>query len=129
MPTKDGLKRERMQRNFLTFEQGDIVVAVLPFSNQKDRKRRPALVVSGTEYLKASEDIILLQITSKQKPGKFRIPISKNDLKEGSLKTESEVKVDSPVTFHKELVEMHIGKITAGKLEEVKASTAELYGL
>ncbi len=115
--------------NSLIFEQGDIVVAILPFSDQSGKKRRPALVISGNRHNKNSLDVILLQITSKQKSVKWRIPLSNSGLQEGRLVVESRIKIDSPVTFHKELVERKIGKITGQKLAEVKKSIEELYEL
>jgi len=118
-----------MQRNFSIFDQGDIVVAVLPFSDQKGSKRRPALVISGTKYNVSSNDLVLLQITSVQKPGKYRVVLSGEGLEDGTLKVESQIKVDSPVAFYKKAVERKIGKITAQKLAEVKGLVSEFYEL
>ncbi|HLD58964.1 MAG TPA: type II toxin-antitoxin system PemK/MazF family toxin [archaeon] len=56
-----------MQKSFLSFEQGDIVIATLLFAEQVGAKRRPALVISSAEFNKKSEDLILLKITPRQK--------------------------------------------------------------
>jgi len=112
-----------------SFEQGDIIVAVLPFSDQNGMKRRPALVMSGTKYNKSSSDIVLLPITSKKNAGRYIANLSGGDVVEGHLKVESQIKAGSPVSFYTELVEGKIGKISARKLAEVKKITSELYDL
>lgn len=53
--------------NSLSFEQGDIVIAQLLFSEQIGLKIRPALVISNTKYNKENDGIILLKITSAGK--------------------------------------------------------------
>ena len=56
-----------MHMNSLSFEQGDIVIAQLLFSEQIGLKIRPALVISNTKYNKENDGIILLKITSAGK--------------------------------------------------------------
>ncbi len=129
MLTKDGLKRDLMQKNFLNFEQGDIVIALMPFAEQVGSKRRPALVISNSAYNKKSEDLILLKITSQSKKADFDVALLPSDLEEGKLKFESQIMVDNPVTTYKELVESKIGKISKPKLKEVKQKIKELYEL
>ncbi|MFA6320113.1 MAG: type II toxin-antitoxin system PemK/MazF family toxin [archaeon] len=53
--------------NSLSFEQGDIVIAQLLFSEQIGLKIRPVLVISNTKYNKENDGIILLKITSAGK--------------------------------------------------------------
>ena len=57
--------------NSLSFEQGDIVIAQLLFSEQIGLKIRPALVISNTKYNKENDGIILLKITSDGKKNKI----------------------------------------------------------
>jgi mRNA interferase MazF len=118
-----------MPQTSLNFEQGDIVVASLLFSGQTEAKRRPALVISNSDYNKASDDLILLKITSKGKKTSFDVLLSPADVLEGKLKQESMVMADNPVTTYKQLIEAKIGKITKQKLAEVKEKTRQLYGL
>jgi len=115
--------------NSLNFEQGELVVAFLLFSEQIGAKKRPALVISNTSYNKKSEDIILLKITSQAKKTDYDIPLNQEDLAEGKLKVESQVMVDNPVTTYKGLIESKIGRISNQKLLEVKKKIKELYNL
>lgn len=129
MPTKDGQKKEKMRMSSLSFEQGDLVVADLMFSEQIGSKRRPALVVSNSKFNKESDDLILLKITSKGSKTRYDVPLASKDLEKGKLKTESQIMVDSPVTTYKKLIESKIGKISNHKLKEVKQKIKELYEL
>ncbi|MDO8634006.1 MAG: type II toxin-antitoxin system PemK/MazF family toxin [archaeon] len=113
----------------MNFEPGDIVVADLLFAEQIGIKRRPALVISNSNYNKNSEDVILLKITSSAPKTKYDVLLSNKDLKKGNLKTESSVMADNPVTTYKKMIEAKIGKISEQKLKEVKQKLKELYEL
>ena len=129
MLTKDGQKREKMQKNYSNFKQGDIVVAELPFAEQTGWKRRPALVISNSEYNKDSEDLILLKITSKELETKFDVVFNNQDLIEGELSVESKIMVDNPVTTYLNLIDKKIAKLSEKKLLIVKQKMIELYKL
>ena len=74
--------------NSLNFEQGDIVIAELLYSEQIGLKLRPALVISNTKYNKTSDDIILLKITSSEKNTKYDLPLKAEEMETGKLKNE-----------------------------------------
>jgi mRNA interferase MazF len=118
-----------MQKNYSNFKQGDIVVAELPFAEQTGWKRRPALVISNSEYNKDSEDLILLKITSKELETKFDVVFNNQDLIEGELSVESKIMVDNPVTTYLNLIDKKIAKLSEKKLLIVKQKMIELYKL
>lgn len=115
--------------NSLNFEQGEIVVAEILYSEQIGLETRPALVISNSKYNKNSEDIILLKITSQSKKTKYDINLANNDLENGQLTKSSMIMTDNPVTTYKEMIRTKIGKITKEKLKEVKQKMHELYEL
>ncbi len=47
------------------YKQGDIVLIPVPFSNLKQQKQRPVLIISNDSYNEVMEDIVVLAITSK----------------------------------------------------------------
>ena len=122
---EDGAKH----MNSSSFEQGEIVVAPIPFSSQFSAKIRPALVISKEEYNNKSEDIILLKVTSKGKDYPFDIELKEKDLSSGKLKYESVIQADFPVVIEKRSVSQNIGKISVQKLKEIKQKIKELYKL
>jgi len=122
---EDGAKR----MNSSSFEQGEIVVAPIPFSSQFSAKIRPALVISKKAYNNKSEDVIVLKVTSKGKDYPFDVKLSAKDFVAGKLKHESVIQADFPVVIEKRSVSQEIGKISAQKLKEVKQKIKELYEL
>ena len=50
--------------NTTTYSFGDIVLVPFPFTDQTTTKKRPAVVVSSSQYNSARPDIILMAITS-----------------------------------------------------------------
>jgi len=113
--------------NSLNFEQGDIIIAPIPFSNLVQVKIRPALVISGKKFNTSSEDLILLKITSKEKSYPFDVPLHASDLSKGKLTQESTIMADFPIMIEKIAVRQTIGKISEQKLLEVKEKIKQLY--
>ena len=115
--------------NSLSFEQGEIVVAPIPFASQVSAKIRPALVISTIDYNKTTDDIIVLKITSKAKDYPFDVELLEKDIDSGKLKQESVIQVDFPVVIEKRTISQSIGKISSKKLLEVKQKIKEFYQL
>jgi mRNA interferase MazF len=115
--------------NSLNFEQGDIIVADLIFSEQVGAKRRPALVISNTKYNQTSDDIVVLKITSKGHSTEFDVGLDQSHLLSGEIKTESQIMTDNPATVYKKMAQIKIAQITPAKLTEVKTKLKRLYGL
>ncbi len=116
-----------MHMSSLSFEQGDIVIAQLLFSEQIGLKIRPALVISNTTYNKENDDIILLKITSAEKKTKYDLGLLEKDMQIGKLKAESTIMIDNPVTTYKGMIQTKAGKINEEKLNQVKEKMAALY--
>lgn len=113
----------------LSFKQGDIVVANVLFSEQTGAKKRLALVISNSDYNQHSDDIIVLKITSKGNNSKFDVSLIQKDLALGTIKLDSQIMVDNPVTTYIKQIDSNVGKISAQKLQEVKQKIKELYQL
>ena len=129
MHTGDWQKRGKMQKNSSSFEQGDILIADIAYSQQFGFKRRPVLVISNTNYNRSTADLIVASISSTQPNSKYDLKLSNSDLAEGELRTESKIIVDFPTTIEKTLIPQKIGKISEQKLKEVKEKLKELYEL
>lgn len=112
-----------------SFEQGDIVVASMMFTEQTGAKRRPLLVMSNAKYNEEAPDIVALKITSKGKPQEYSVNLPWNELKTGKLRVESSIMVDKPAFIYKGIITRQIGRITERKLAEVKEKLKEFYGL
>ena len=107
----------------IIIEQRDIVLIPLPFTDLSGRKKRPVLVISRDEFNALSEDIIVVQITSKLTSGfqEYNVVIDNNDLEVcyGKPIIKSLVKPYRIFTIDKRKVTKKIGKLSEKKFEEV----------
>jgi len=87
-----------------------------PFSDLKDFKKRPALVLATLD----GEDIIILQITSQNKSEKYAIGITKNDFREGELSIDSFVRCDRIYTLDKKVILYKVGSLKENKFDIIK---------
>lgn len=110
-----------------SFEQGEIVVADIVYSQQFGFKRRPVLVVSSTAHNSASLDIIVVSISSTKPRSEYELKLAKADISEGELRYESKIIIDFATTIEKHLITQRIGKISDRKMQEVKRKMKELY--
>ena len=97
------------------FVRGDIVVIEFPYSNLKDTKRRPVLILK----IPKGEDIIVLQITSSSYERLVEIQIKKEDFKKGNLKKDSYIRMDKIASIDKSLIKYKIGSLKQAKLNEI----------
>ncbi|MBU2100095.1 type II toxin-antitoxin system PemK/MazF family toxin [Candidatus Micrarchaeota archaeon] len=118
-----------MQKNSLNFEQGNIIIANILYSQQVGFKRRPVLVISNSKYNKHSDDLIVLSVSSTEPKEKYDLKLTNKDLTEGELRVDSKILTDFPTTIEKSVVTESIGKISNQKLKEVKQKIKELYEL
>jgi len=52
----------------IDYECGDVVLIPFPFTDQTSTKKRPAVVISSTDYHRNRPDLILMAVTSRIKP-------------------------------------------------------------
>jgi mRNA interferase MazF len=113
----------------LKFEQGDVVLLELPFTNYIGSKLRPVLVVSSNELNSLGDDLIVLKITSKTHFREFQVELTQEDLLEGKLKKKSYIDCSSVFTVEKSLVIKRIAKLTPEKLQEVKSTLKRTFAI
>src|SRR3989442_1578398 len=97
------------------FMRGDVVVVNFPFTDLREAKRRPALVVKVID----NEDLILCQITSRFKQDKFSIPLSSDDFQAGNLAKESYIRPNRIFTLHRELILKKAGELKPGRAKSI----------
>jgi mRNA interferase MazF len=104
-------------RSGTMFDQGEILLIPVPFSNLSSVKKRPVLVLSNKTHNSSSRDIIVIAITSN--PAQKGIEISNNDLIDGFLPKKSVIKVDKVYTLESGIAIKKIGKIDNDILSNV----------
>lgn len=93
------------------FVKGDVLVVEFPFSDLKNVKRRPILVLKVPK----GEDIIAIQITGSSYNKFVEIPLLDNDFKQGGLKRNSFIRVDKIASIERSLIKYKVGSLKREK--------------
>lgn len=101
-------------------EQEEIVLLSYPFSNLKEGKIRPAIVVSNNDFNKKGDDLILVPLTSVLKEEPYSFIIEQKDLFAGKLIKPSRIRIDQIFCVDKSLIIKKIGKIKEEILKQIK---------
>ncbi len=108
------------------YNQGDILLIPIPFSDLTSSKKRPVLVKSNSRYNYNTEDIIVAAITSNLKSKEYSIRFTNNDLSEGQLKVTSCIRTDKIYTLSKYIVVKKFGTVKKQIIDKVKFEINEL---
>jgi len=98
----------------MKYKKEDIVLVHFPFSNLKESKIRPALVIIPLE----GENIILCQISTKKRGlAEYEVPLNKSSC-EGDIRFDSHIYIDMLFTLHETLILGKIGNIKEDTIKE-----------
>ena len=100
--------------------QRDIVLLNFPFSNLKQSKVRPAVILSNDKHNKKSNDIVFVPLTSNLQQTDYDMLITNKHLEKGNLIVDSRIKIDRIFSVDKKLVKMNIGKINKQTFSKIK---------
>lgn len=100
--------------------QRDIVLLNFPFSNLKQSKVRPAVILSNDKHNKKSDDIVVVPLTSNLQQTDYDMLITNKHLEKGNLIVDSKIKIDRIFSVDKKLVKMNIGKINKQTFSKIK---------
>ncbi len=100
----------------MSYKVGDIVLVKFPFTNLKEAKKRPVLIVKAQNDL---NDAICLQITSNDNQSHL-MRLNDTDLKESIFSIVSYVKYDKCFTINAEIIDKKIAIVTENLLKNIK---------
>lgn len=100
---------------------GEIVLLNLPFSDNLNIKKRPALILIDT----GDDDIIAARITTQQTKSQYDIYV--NAWKDSGLLQESFVRLNKIATLEKKLIQKKLGKLQSEDLEKVRRVIKNLW--
>ena len=98
------------------FVRGDVAVVPFPFSDLSSVKKRSALVL----FVLSGDDIVLCQVTSKDKGDKLAIELGIDDFLEGGLTRVSYIRPGRIFTAEKSIIQYKAGSIKKEKSDQVK---------
>jgi mRNA interferase MazF len=104
------------------FIKGDVVVTPFPFSDLTASKKRPALVVADLK----GDDIIICLITSQNAKDDYAIPLDSEDLANGQLKQNSNIRPNRLFTIDAKIILYRIGTL---KKEKTEIVTEKIIGI
>lgn len=104
---------------------GSVVLATFPFSDLSAIKLRPCLILGVAEH----GDVIVCQITSQPYASKQAIALGNSDFINGSIVTDSFIRVDKIATLDRVIIKRVLGKIKADKQAAVKIRLHKLFQL
>lgn len=94
----------------IRFDFGDIVLVPFPFTNQSVAKKRPAVVISSSDYNIQRPDLIIMAVTSQIRPTSALGEVIIQNWQSAGLLKPSAIK---PVitTIEKALIVRHMGRL------------------
>ena len=111
----------------MNINQKDLVLLPYPFSNLKEKKVRPALVVSNNNFNEMCYDCVAVPLTSVIKEEPFSILINQSDLSNGRLLKSSRIRIDKIFSVEKKLVQMKIGAVSDSFFHKIKDELTEVF--
>jgi len=105
------------------FIKGDVVVTPFPFSDLTANKKRPALVVADLQ----GDDIIICLITSQSAKDNYAISLAFEDLANGQLKQNSNIRPNRLFTIDAKIILYRIGTLKKEKTEKVMEKIIEIF--
>jgi len=103
-------------RHGMKYSAGDILLIAFPFTDLKRAKRRPVLVIKGSND---RGDFVCLQITSKATQA-FLIPVEDNAIRGKPLPLVSYVKYDKCFTLHSATVDRKLSHVSTEFVSRVE---------
>ena len=105
----------------------DLVLLPYPFTNLRESKVRPAIVVSNDSFNNKSLDCILVPITSVIKDEEYSVKIEQSDLLSGKLIKSSRVKANKLFAVDKRLIIMKIGTLNTILFSRIKSEILKIF--
>lgn len=106
-------------RSGIPLRPGDLVLVPFPFTDLSSSKARPAVVLSGAEYNDASDDVLVLGVTSNLTNSAYSVLIRQQDMAEGHLLAPGRVKVDRVATLEQRIIRRRVARLDSATFDRV----------
>lgn len=107
-------------------KQKDIVLIPYPFTNLRNTKIRPALIISNDFFNEKNLDCIMVPFTSKLTYSGHSILVGKDDLSSGNMLETSIIKPHRVFAVEQRLVIKKVATARPHIIEKVKSELAEI---
>ena len=104
------------------FVKGDVIVAPFPYSDLSGFKKRPSLVLAKLQ----GDELILCQITGKERQDRYSINLESKDFKSKNLNVSSVIRPNRLFTGNASLISYKAGTLNDKKIKEVVQKVIEI---
>ena len=108
------------------YDRGDVILVPYPFGERAGGRKRPALVVSPSEYNQATGELIIAQITGHVSAPERRGDYAIGDWKEANLPHPAVVR-SRLATLKISLVLRRLGSLTEEDFQGAQAALSEVF--
>ena len=105
---------------------GNIVIVRFPYTDMRNAKLRPGLLVADVGYANQL-DWMVCQVTTQLLPNSRQIALSPPDLEAGRLNERSWVRPDRMMTMNERIFEKTVARLTEAKTAEVLAAIRSFF--
>ena len=109
------------------YNQRDIVLIPIPFTDLSTKKRRPVVILSNDEYNLDKEDIVVAAITSNISEAKYSIHITESDFENETLPRPSLIRADKIYTLNQSIVYKKFDRLKKKVFKEVLTKIQTLF--
>lgn len=103
------------------YKPGEILLLKVPFTDESDVKRRPALVIIDV----GDQDVVVARITTQSPRSTFDVEIT--NWQAAGLKAISVVRLDKLSTLEKNLIDRKLGKLSVEDWKVVRMKLKSLW--
>ena len=108
------------------YNQRDLVLVPVPFTDLSSSKVRPVIVLSNNQHNVKTEDILVVGVTSVLKSEPYSIDLEDQNLEQGKLPLPSRIKCDKIYSLSKKIIVRKIGRINKEKIGEIRKEVNRL---
>ena len=103
------------------YNQRDIVLIPIPFSDLSSRKKRPVIVISNDKYNNDNLDIVVAALTSNLSfENTYSVEIDQNNIEGGKLPKKSKIRCDKIYTLSPNIVLRKFDRLKADTFKTVQ---------
>ena len=111
----------------MTFDSFDVVTVPFPFTDRKQSKRRPAVVLSERGFYNDAVGHVVLAMITSANNSPWPVDVKIQDLKQAGIRAESVVRMKL-FTLDERLILQVIGKLARVDRQAVQKTFARVFG-
>lgn len=108
------------------YEQGDIVLIPVPFTDLSSQKRRPVIIISNNTYNHKTKDVVVVAMTSNPIEVDYSFSITSSDLVSGKLNRPAKIRVDKIYTLSQSIIVKKFGRVHINIIKKISTLYQEL---